>query len=122
MSGWCAASLAAVASTLEPVTPHGARHTCASYLIAAGVDDMTLQSVIGHSDVQTAKDVYGHLLPNALDDVRQRLDSFLARVHSGSTDAPPPFGPAPITERLPVEPLGDRWKPLRIVERRAPGL
>jgi len=72
---------------LEPVTPHGARHTCASYLIAAGVDDMTLQAVIGHSDVRTTKNVYGHLLPNALEDVRQRLDAFLARVQSGSSDA-----------------------------------
>ncbi len=63
---------------LEPVTPHGARHTCASYLIAAGVDDMTLQAVIGHSDVRTTKNVYGHLLPNALDAVRERLDAFLA--------------------------------------------
>jgi integrase len=71
---------------LEPLTPHGARHTCASYLIAAGADDMTLQAVIGHSDVRTTKNVYGHLLPNALDAVRDRLDTFL-KVHSGSTDA-----------------------------------
>jgi integrase len=72
---------------LDPVTPHGARHTCASYLIAAGVDDMTLQSVIGHSDVRTTKNVYGHLLPNALDQVRERLDTFLARGRSGDGDA-----------------------------------
>ena len=74
---------------LEPVSPHGARHTCASYLIAAGVDDMTLQSVIGHSDVRTTKNVYGHLLPNALDSVRARLDAFLA---PGSTQGPPMHG------------------------------
>ena len=73
---------------LAPVTPHGARHTCASYLIAAGVDDMTLQSVVGHSDVRTTKNVYGHLLPNALDDVRKRVDAFL----SGSTQGPPMHG------------------------------
>jgi site-specific recombinase XerD len=47
-------------------------------LIAAGIDDMTLQSVIGHSDVRTTKNVYGHLLPNALDAVRARLDAFLS--------------------------------------------
>jgi integrase len=68
---------------LDPVTPHGARHTCASYLIAAGVDDMTLQAVIGHSDVRTTKNVYGHLLPNALDNVRERLDAFLSRSPQG---------------------------------------
>jgi integrase len=71
---------------LDPLTPHGARHTCASYLIAAGVNDMTLQSVIGHTDVRTTKNVYGHLLPNALDDVRDRLDTFLARGYTGDTD------------------------------------
>ena len=70
---------------LEPVTPHGARHACASYLIAAGVDDMTLQAVVGHSDVRTTKNVYGHLLPGALDEVRGRLEGLL----SGSTQGPP---------------------------------
>lgn len=72
---------------LDPVTPHGARHTCASYLIAAGANDMTLQSVIGHSDVRTTKNVYGHLLPNALDVLREQTDAFLARGYTGDTDA-----------------------------------
>lgn len=63
---------------LEPVTPHGARHTCASYLIAAGVGDMELQAVLGHTDVRTTKNVYGHLLPGTLDSVRERADAYLA--------------------------------------------
>ena len=69
---------------LEPVTPHGARHTCASYLIAAGANDKALQEVVGHSDVRTTKNVYGHLLPGALDEVRGQLDTFLAQgTHRG---------------------------------------
>lgn len=32
---------------LQPVTPHAARHTCASYLIAAGIGDMELQACSG---------------------------------------------------------------------------
>ena len=66
------------AAGLEPITPHGARHTCASYLIAAGVGDMDLQAVLGHTDVRTTKNVYGHLMPDTLENVRKRADEYLA--------------------------------------------
>jgi hypothetical protein len=48
-------------------------------MIAAGVPDKELHSVIGHTDIRTAKNAYGNLLDGALDDVRNRVDTFLAR-------------------------------------------
>lgn len=33
---------------------------------------------MGHSKIQTTFDVYGHLLPGSYDDVRARMDAFLA--------------------------------------------
>jgi integrase len=62
---------------LKPLTPHEARHTCASYLIAAGVPDMELQRYIGHTDVRTTKNIYGHLFPGATKKAAAALDAYL---------------------------------------------
>ena len=48
---------------MDPLTPHEARHTCASYLIAAGVNDMQLAQYIGHTDSRTTKNIYGLPVP-----------------------------------------------------------
>jgi hypothetical protein len=34
---------------------------------------------MGHSKIQTTFEVYGHLLPGSYDDVRARMDAYLAR-------------------------------------------
>ena len=33
---------------------------------------------MGHSKIQTTFDIYGHLLPGSYDDVRERMDAYLA--------------------------------------------
>lgn len=47
------------------VTPriHDLRHTHASWLIAAGVDLLTVQRRLGHESITTTADTYSHLLP-----------------------------------------------------------
>jgi integrase len=62
---------------LDPLTPHEARHTCASYLIAAGVNDMQLAQYIGHTDSRTTKNIYGHLFPDDRQRVAAALDAYL---------------------------------------------
>lgn len=42
---------------------HDLRHSHASWLIAAGVDLMTVQRRLGHESITTTTSVYGHLLP-----------------------------------------------------------
>jgi len=80
---------------LDPLTPHEARHTCASYLIAAGVNDMQLQRYIGHTDVRTTKNIYGHLFPDDTQRVASALDAYLdeaSRGNSVGTQRFPPSG------------------------------
>jgi integrase len=65
------------AALLAPLTPHEARHTCASYLIAAGLNAKQVQTYIGHSDVRTTFNVYGHLLPGDESGAAAQLDAYL---------------------------------------------
>ncbi len=65
------------AASLDPLTPHEARHTCASYLIAAGLNPKQVQTYIGHSDVRTTFNVYGHLLDGDEAQAAAKLDTLL---------------------------------------------
>lgn len=63
---------------LTLLTMHECRHTFASILIDTGANPKAIQEVMGHSKIQTTYDVYGHLLPGSYDDVRARMDAYLA--------------------------------------------
>lgn len=63
---------------LAPLTMHECRHTFASLLIAAGTNPKAIQTFMGHSKIQTTFDTYGHLLPGSHDEVRARMDAYLA--------------------------------------------
>jgi integrase len=59
----------------EPdLTPHGLRHTAASLAIAAGANVKVVQQMLGHKTASMTLDLYGHLFPDQLDDVADRLD------------------------------------------------
>jgi integrase len=62
---------------LDPLTPHEARHCAASYLIEAGLNDLELTTTIGHSDVRTTKNIYGHLFPDSGATIAAKLDAYL---------------------------------------------
>lgn len=47
--------------TIRNITPHCLRHTYATVLHAAGVDVLTAQKLLGHSDVKTTLSIYTHL-------------------------------------------------------------
>jgi len=74
------------ANLLTLLTMHECRHTFASILIDTGANPKAIQEVMGHSKIQTTFDVYGHLLPGSYDDVRARMDAYLA------ADEPLPTG------------------------------
>lgn len=44
---------------------HDLRHTCSSMLIAAGAHPKAIQDHLGHKDIQTTFNIYGHMLPSA---------------------------------------------------------
>lgn len=54
---------------------HDLRHTCASLLIAAEAHPKAIQEHLGHKDIQTTFNVYGHLLPSAQKALTAALDA-----------------------------------------------
>ncbi|WP_371547975.1 site-specific integrase [Streptomyces sp. NBC_00554] len=56
------------------VTPHKLRHTAASLGIASGADVKVVQTMLGHKSAAMTLDTYGHLFPDRLDEVADRLD------------------------------------------------
>jgi integrase len=64
---------------LVPIGLHEARHTYASYLIAAGVEMKAISTYMGHSSVAFTYDRYGHLLPGSTAENAAKLDAYLAR-------------------------------------------
>lgn len=77
----------AEAAGIGRLTPHSARHTYASLMIAAGVNAKALSTFMGHANIGITLDLYGHLMPGAEDEAASLLDAYLARSADGSTAA-----------------------------------
>lgn len=56
---------------------HQARHTYASFMIAAGVNAKALSVFMGHSSIKVTFDLYGHLMPGTEAEAAALLDDFL---------------------------------------------
>jgi integrase len=56
---------------------HQARHTYASFMIAAGVNAKALSSFMGHSSIKVTFDLYGHLMPGTGAEAAALLDTYL---------------------------------------------
>ena len=56
---------------------HQARHSYASFMIAAGVNPKALSSFMGHSSITVTFDLYGHLMPGTEAEGAVLLDAFL---------------------------------------------
>jgi integrase len=67
------------AAGLDRITPHEARHTYASLMIAAGVNAKVLSSYMGHSSITETLDGYGHLMPGNESEAADLLDAYLDR-------------------------------------------
>ncbi len=67
------------AAELEPLTAHEARHCAASYLIAAGLDWKKITEYLGHSDVRTTFNRYGHVVPEDHQDAAAKMDAYFDR-------------------------------------------
>jgi integrase len=48
---------------VRPVTFHSLRHTHASQLISSGANLKAISARLGHENIQTTLDIYGHLMP-----------------------------------------------------------
>jgi integrase len=75
-SAWRAAGLA------ERLRLPQARHTYASFMIAAGVNAKALSQFMGHSSIKVTFDLYGHLMPGSEREAAGMFDAFLERASS----------------------------------------
>jgi integrase len=66
---------------------HEARHTYASFMIAAGVNAKALSTFMGHSSIQITLDRYGHLMSGAEDEAAELLDAYLVRANTEARKA-----------------------------------
>jgi integrase len=69
---------------------HDLRHTCAALLIAQGAHPKAIQAHLGHSSIQVTMDRYGHLFPDALETLAERLDAARNQARSGVEKTEPP--------------------------------
>jgi integrase len=62
---------------LEPLTPHEARHTAASYMAAAGLTPKEAQTAMGHADIRTTLNIYAKAVPGWENAAAAKLDAYL---------------------------------------------
>jgi integrase len=72
------------ADALEPLTPHEARHTAASYMAAAGLTPKEAQEAMGHADIRTTLNIYAKAVPGWQEHAAAKLDAYL----DGATGIP----------------------------------
>jgi integrase len=72
-------------SQLGHITPHELRHTAAALWIDQGGNPVTVQRCLGHKDVRTTLQLYGHLFPEQDDLLTERME----HLYRQSAAAPP---------------------------------
>ena len=65
------------------IRPHDLRHTCASLLIAEGLNIKQVSSHLRHSSVGVTLDTYGHLYPGDRNEVAHAMDRVLGIAKNG---------------------------------------
>ncbi|HYN36058.1 MAG TPA: site-specific integrase [Actinomycetota bacterium] len=60
---------------LAPLTFHELRHTAAALMIDEGADPLQVKRRMGHEDIRTTLNTYGHLFPDREDDLVVALDA-----------------------------------------------
>ena len=62
---------------LPGIRLHDLRHTCASLLLAQGVDARTIMEILGHSQVSLTLNTYSHILPSLKREAADKMDAVL---------------------------------------------
>jgi integrase len=64
---------------------HDLRHTCASWLLASGIDVVTIQQRLGHATPVMTLNTYSHILAGAQSQAAAKLGAILERVDKAKT-------------------------------------
>jgi len=59
------------------ITPHQLRHTYATILFEAGIDEKDAQHLMGHSDVSITKNIYTHIRSKRLKETAEKLNTYI---------------------------------------------
>lgn len=73
------------AAKLQPITLHEGRHSAATAGSAAGLDDLALAHIMGHSSVVITRDRYGHVRPDRVAEVAKVLDAYYAEAKAAGS-------------------------------------
>ena len=57
------------------------RHVCASLLIASGASDVQVAAQMGHSRVETTKNIYGHLFAQDRQSIVGAMNDAVSRLY-----------------------------------------
>jgi integrase len=69
-------------------TAHELRHVCASLLIASGATDMQVANQMGHSRIETTKNIYGHLFAQDRTAILNAMNQAVSRLYVLDDDEP----------------------------------
>ncbi len=61
---------------------HDLRHSCASFLLAAGVSIKVIQEQLGHSQIATTMNTYAHVMPNLRQEAADAMDAMFGAATS----------------------------------------
>lgn len=62
---------------IRQVRFHDLRHTCASLLLAQGVEPRVIMDTLGHTMIGTTMNLYAHVMPAAQRDAADRMETLL---------------------------------------------
>jgi integrase len=62
-------------------TAHELRHVCASLMIASGATDMQVANQMGHSKIETTKNIYGHLFAQDRAFILKAINQAVSRLY-----------------------------------------
>ena len=64
-------------ASLPAIRFHDLRHSCASLLLAQRVATRVIMDILGHSQISTTMDLYGHIFPAAHQEAADLMDRIL---------------------------------------------
>ena len=64
---------------LPDIRLHDLRHSCATLLLAQGVNPRVVQDGLGHSAIHLTRGTYSHVLPALAEEAAPKIDSALTR-------------------------------------------
>jgi integrase len=68
-------------------TAHELRHVCASLLIASGASDVQVANQMGHSKIETTKNIYGHLFAQDRTAILEAINEAVSRLYVQAEDS-----------------------------------